>query len=315
MSEAGCKRRGVAVLAWLVFFFTAASQAEDSVYDWDAGALSEVKLSTVRYRLWIPGVALNIRGVLVLIPGTHGDGRRLADNSMWQGIATKHHLAILGCQFSEGEIAPYQDDKNFAVCRSIEKALVKLGELSGHSELSRAPLAFWGHSAGSNLSARFCRFAPRRVIAFASCKGTRGPTRDSRGTDEVLMLFAIGSRDQSMWVKNSERNVRAGLRRGALWTLAFHPSEGHELGGSLKLAAVFIDEVIALRLGVLLKGGAKKTSSGPVRLKQLRREDGWLGNPVTRKIVSFRDYPDKVKEAIWLPNEAVAKAWKDYLGN
>jgi len=299
----------------IVFVFTAISPAESSVYDWDAGALPDVKLKTVRYRIWIPDEVQNVRGVLVLIPGTHGDGRRMISDSMWQDIARKHHFGILGCQFSEGEIAPYQDDKDFVACRSIEKALVKLGEISGHAELSRAPLALWGHSAGSNLSARFCRFAPRRVIAFASCKGTRGPTRDSRGTDEVLMLFAIGERDQPVWVKNSERNVRAGLRRGALWTLALHSSEGHELGGSLKFAATFLEEAFALRLGPLPGKTPVKAVVGPVRLKQLRREEGWLGNPVTRYIAPFSDYPDKIKEAFWLPNEGIARAWKEYLGD
>ena len=303
------------LLAGFVFFLTAVLQAEDSVYDWDAGALPDVKLKTVRYRIWIPDGVTNVRGVLVLIPGTHGDGRRLTEQSMWQDIAKKHHLGILGCQFSEGEIAPYQDDKNFVACRSIEKALVKLGEISSHPELSRAPLAFWGHSAGSNLSARFCRYAPRRVMAFTSCKGTRGPTRDSRGTEEIPMLFAIGSRDQPVWVKNSERNVRAGLRRNALWTLAIHPSEGHGLDASLKLAITFLDDAIGLRIGPLPEKNSVKPASGPVRLKQLRREEGWLGNPITHTIAPFRDYPDKAKEAIWLPNEEIARAWKGYLEN
>ncbi|NOY00092.1 MAG: hypothetical protein GXP30_10220, partial [Verrucomicrobia bacterium] len=190
------KQREIGLLLGLVLFSAGALQAEDSIYDWDVGALPDVKLKVVRYRIWIPDGVRNIRGVLVLIPGTHGDGRRLISDPMWQEVAKKHQLGILGCQFSEGEIAPYQDDKKFATCRSIEKALVKLAELSGHAELSRAPVALWGHSAGSNLSARFCRYAPRRVMAFASCKGTRGPTRDSRGTEEIPMLVAIGARDQ-----------------------------------------------------------------------------------------------------------------------
>ena len=305
----------IAVSIGVLFFSTVASQAEGSVYDWDAGALPDVKLNTVRYRIWIPADAANIRGVLVLIPGTHGDGRSLVSNSMWQDIAAKHHLGILGCQFSEGEIAPYQDDKKFVACRSIEKALLQLGKLSGRPELSRVPLALWGHSAGSNLSARFCRYASRKVIAFASCKGTRGPTRDSRNTEEVPMLFAIGSRDQPVWVKNSERNVRSGLRRGALWTLALHPNEGHELAGSLKLAGAFLGSVIEQRLVPSAGNSTTPGIDSPVRLKQLRREEGWLGNPVTGKITPFRDYPDKVKDAVWLPNETAAQAWQDYLAS
>jgi len=282
-------------------------KAQES-WDWDAGGLPDVKLKTVKYRAWLSPETKQVRGVLVLIPGTHGDGRGLSALPEWRELADKHHFALLGCQFSDGDYAMYQDDKNFSVCRSIEDALKKIATLSKHPEMAGAPLAFWGTSAGSNLSARYCRFNPRRVIAFASSKGTRGPTRDRRGTEEIPMLFCVGAKDNPVWVKNSLRNIQSGISKGAPWTLAFHPGEGHELGGSLKLCRIYLDAVIEKQLG------PAKTGPSKFRMNRLRNDEGWLGDPETLDISKYREFKGNRKHAVYLPDETSARAWKEYLG-
>jgi len=204
----------------------------------------------------------------------------------------------------------YQDDKNFSTCRSIETAVKEIAKLSKRPEMATSLLAFWGTSAGSNLSARFCRFNPRRVIAFASSKGTRGPTRDRRGTEEIPMLFAVGAKDNPIWVKNSLRNIKSGISKGAPWTLALQPNEGHELGGSLILSRIYLDAVIEKQMGA-----AKESGNSKARLKRLRRDDGWLGDPDTKEIAEYREFKSNQKKAIYLPDEIVAKAWKAYLSS
>lgn len=277
------------------------------ILEWDAGGLPEVKLQTVQYRCYLPPDATFVRGVLVLIPGTHGDGRPLVNDRGWRSLAEKHHLAVVGCRFSDGDFALYQDDKKFVTCRSIEEAVRKFAEMSQHPEMARAPLAFWGMSAGSNLSARFCRFNPRRVLCFASSKGTRGPTRDKNGTEEIPMLFAVGAKDNSTWVENSLRNIASGVRKGAPWTLALHPEEGHGIGGSVTLARIYLDSIIQRRLAPPAEAG--KTG----RIKPVRRDDAWLGDPQTLKIFPFRDFPAAPSKGIYLPDEKTAIAWQKYL--
>ncbi len=296
------------LLVWL-FVFQNNISAQDT-WDWDAGEIREVKLKTVKFRVYLSPETKFVRGVIVLIPGTHGDGRGMSALPEWRELADKHHFAVMGCQFSEGDMVLYQDDKNFSTCRSIEAAAKKLAELSRHPEMANAPLAFWGHSAGSNLSARFCRFNPRRVIAFASSKGTRGPTRDKRGTEGIPMLFAVGAKDNPIWVKNSLRNIKSGISKGAPWTLALQPNEGHELGGSLQLCRIYFNAIIARQMGA-----AKESGNEKVRMKRPRRDDAWLGDSETREIAAYREFKSSKKAAAYLPDEIVAKAWKKYLSS
>src|SRR6185503_17554460 len=45
------------------------------------------------FRLWHSGVPGPIRGVVVLTPGSNGDGRGDVDDPVWQSFAREHQLA------------------------------------------------------------------------------------------------------------------------------------------------------------------------------------------------------------------------------
>jgi len=274
-------------------------------FDFDGEALRKVKLDTVRFRGWVPESDTPLRGTLVLIPGRHGDGRGMADNEAWQKLAREVGFAIVACQFSDGEPFPYQTDQSGEVPIAIDKAVETLGELSGRAELVKAPLAFWGTSAGSNVSAMYCLYNPSRVAAFASSKGTFGPGGDNNPRrDDIPMLFAIGQKDKTEWVEGSVGHVEAGIGRRAPWTLALHPTEGHGTGGSVALSQVFLKSAIEVRLG-----GANSRG-----LQRVSRTSGVLANPETMEIFPANQYRGNRSKAVWLPDEAAAEAWKNYMG-
>src|SRR6188472_1821629 len=52
------------------------------------------------FRLWVPADA-RVRAVLVLVPGSNGDGRPQAEDPFWQAFASKHKLAIVACRFTD----------------------------------------------------------------------------------------------------------------------------------------------------------------------------------------------------------------------
>src|SRR5689334_24344825 len=54
-----------------------------------------------QFRLWYPRDAGTLRAVLVLVPGSNGDGRGMADDSTWQSFATRNKLAIVACRFTD----------------------------------------------------------------------------------------------------------------------------------------------------------------------------------------------------------------------
>src|SRR6266550_2169728 len=54
-----------------------------------------------QFRLWLPRDAGTLRAVLVLVPGSNGDGRAMADDSTWRSFATRNKLAIVACRFTD----------------------------------------------------------------------------------------------------------------------------------------------------------------------------------------------------------------------
>src|SRR5216110_3093944 len=54
-----------------------------------------------QFRLWYPRDAGALRAVLVLVPGSNGDGRGMANDSTWQSFATRNKLAIVACRFTD----------------------------------------------------------------------------------------------------------------------------------------------------------------------------------------------------------------------
>lgn len=300
-----------------------------ATHEWSAEPLKDVQINTVAFRGWIPDTTKPLSGALVLIPGRHGDGRGMADDPRWQQLATELDFAILACQFADGERGLYQHDAHGEVAKCLNTAIDHLSELSGKPELKKSPLAFWGLSAGSNVSARYCTLFPERVAAFASSTGTFGPGGQiSAKTQEVPMLFAIGGTDNPEWVKESLTNVERGQGK-APWTLALQKTQGHGTGKSMDVIVPFLLSTVKQRLGSVAPapgttsifkselpsiGASSRPAAGAQRaLKKINLQTGWLGDPETYDASPYAAYKGSKTKAIWLPDEPTALAWQTYL--
>jgi len=291
-----------AVFALLLSLAAASAQPAD----WDAGANISSNLEAAQFRWWAPAEAKTIRGVLVVVPGRNGDARDAVNDPEWQTLAGRQGFAIVGCRLFKPDGA-YQGDPDGATTKTIEKAVAELGKANGHPEAAKAPLAFWGHSAGSNTSERFAYRNPRRTIAVVSIKGTWGPGDATPQKCDIPILCTIGKNDKPDWVETACKNYEEGKQNRALWTLALHPAEGHEAGATKPLALAYLDEVITARLGApsaLLSGAS---------LKKLAVSDGWLGAPQTLEAAAYSNFQGRKREATWLPGPQTAAAWQTYL--
>lgn len=310
----------------LVGIFLTHGLVSAATFDWSAEALKEVKLETVAFRAWTPDIAEPLQGTLVLIPGRHGDGRGMADNSRWQALATSLKFAILACQFTNGDPGLYQGDDKGEVAKAINDAVEHLAKESNQPALAKGPLAFWGTSAGSNVSSRYCVHFPDRVAAFASSKGTWGPSGDvTARTTEIPMFFAIGQNDKPEWVSSSIKNVEKGLKGSTPWTLALSTTEGHQVGASLDVAIPFLESAVKQRLGQaaaagspfktqpLAIGSSSSSGSSAIKLQKITVSNGWLGDPKTFDIAPYAAFKGSKTKAIWLPDEATAQAWQAYV--
>ncbi|MDX2081753.1 MAG: hypothetical protein SFU53_13295 [Terrimicrobiaceae bacterium] len=298
-----------------------------ATFDWSADPLPKVKIETVAFRGWVPDTEKPLAGTLVLIPGRHGDGRGLADQPRWQQLAGDLGFAIIGCQFANGEPYDYQNDGTGEVARAINAAVEKLAEVSGKPELAKAPLAFWGTSAGSNVSMAYCTHFPERVAAVGSSKGTGGPQGATGPKQmEIPMIFAVGGKDKPEWVTGSVENIGRGLGK-APWTLALQANEGHGVDASLDVIIPFLRSAVEQRLGKkpatgsssFFKselpniGSGSRPASAKTTFAKINLRDGWLGDRETFEVATYSDFKGTKAKAIWLPDEATALAWQAYL--
>jgi len=93
--------------------------------------------------------------------------------------------------------------------------------------------------------------------------------------------------------------------KGAPIGFAPDPRTGHECGDSRYLAIPFFDACLAMRLP---DKGSKDQTLKPVDMKS-----AWLAPLLGEEAQPVAAFKGNPKEAVWLPNEAVAKAWMEYV--
>jgi hypothetical protein len=93
--------------------------------------------------------------------------------------------------------------------------------------------------------------------------------------------------------------------KGGLIGFAPDPRTGHECGDSRYLAIPFLDAVMAMRLP---PKGSKDQALRPVDTSK-----AWLAPLMGDTAQPAAAYTGNPNEAVWMPNEAVAKAWMEYV--
>lgn len=304
------RRFSVSQMTHILILMLLGASAFAQTTDWDAGPNPTPDLEAAQFRWWIPEGVQKVRGVLVVISGSNGDSRDAVNDDEWRTLVSKQSFALMGVRlFKAGRGPAYQGDPDGKTSETIIRAVSGLAAASGHPEAANAPLAFWGHSAGSNTAERFALRNPRRTISVTGIKGTWGPGEATPQKCEIPILCTIGKTDNSDWVETSCRNYEQGKLNRAVWTLAFHQREGHEAGGTRPLAVAFLDEVISLRLGA---PGGPASPPSPV-LRKVELTSGWLGDPESLDAAPFRDFQGRKHTATWLPGPQTAAAWQTYL--
>ncbi len=127
------------------------------------------------FRLWLPGDHQALKGILVLVPGSNGDGRDLCLDPVWQGLAKEMHFAVMGCFFTDrpggnSDIEAYADASKGSG-QALLDVLKKFARQTDVKTLGNLPLALWGHSAGGQFNYEFACWKPERVLAFVVNKG------------------------------------------------------------------------------------------------------------------------------------------------
>jgi poly(3-hydroxybutyrate) depolymerase len=258
-----------------------------------------------QFRFWAPPSTGPYRAVLVLVPGSNGDGRSMAQDTVWQAFATKHNLAIIACRFTDKPDNGERAFENYiAVSQgsgdALQTALTHFADWSKHWEVANLPFLMWGMSAGGQFNYEYVAWKPERVVGFVVNKGgVYYSALLSRASRNVPGILFTGGKDLEFRTNTIVGLFNVNRRGGALWALAEEPSAAHVVGRSRDMALAFYEDILPLRLG---QPGAA--------LKPLEAKTGYLGEIKTKAFAPQGDKATPTYPTAWLPTERVAKVWE-----
>lgn len=330
------------VFLFLSLAFAGASFAQQAPYDvfpeadspyfrvrYDASTTPGELTFPVNYTIWIPPGVESLRGVIVhqhgCGEGSCKSGLTAAFDLHWQALAMKHGCALLGPSYEQPQEADCQmwcDPRNGSDA-AFRKSLTDLGAKSGHPELATVPWALWGHSGGGHWAGGMVLLHPERVAAAWLRSGVPlvepnpdRPTIKPHALPEdalgVPIMCNPGTKEgvtvkegrfAKVWPAN-DTFLTAVRSKGGLIGVAIDPLTAHECGNQRYLAIPWLDACLAARL--------PEKNGDP--LKPMPTKDAWLVETFLGKeaVPADQFFGDKAA-SIWLPNEAIAKAWMHYV--
>jgi len=282
----------------------------------------------VNYTIWIPKDVKTLRGVVV---HQHGCGEGSCRSGLtgaydlhWQALAKRHDCALLAPSYEQPEGADCQmwcDPRNGSD-KAFQKCLVDLGAQSGHPELATVPWALWGHSGGGHWCGGMVLLHPERVAAAWLRSGVPLLTQDPNRTTikahalpdaalQVPVMCNPGTKEgvtvkdgrfAGVWPAN-EAFFNAVRGKGGLIGVAVDPLSAHECGNQRYFAIPWLDACLTLRL----------PAAGGESLRALPTDSAWLAAPTGFDAVPAAKFGGDPLKAAWLPNEAVARGWMQYV--
>ncbi len=280
---------------------------------------------TGSYRIWLPSTEPVIRGIIFIGPGDGGDGRITTNNALWQETARVLGFGLIGYSDSS-RMNLTAGDKPALIQTAVQTVLNAAASVTGHPEISNAPLCATGNSRGAFDSCYLARNWPSRVITVTpSCGGEWNNFTMTPDIQKVPVLFMPGSDDgnamtwatlmQTMFSWWRNQNGRAAY--AVNWNVA-HTSAGNQ-GDEAK--SLWMREIVNQRyprpMTPSLKTGALPT------LLDVNDSSAWLGEratfnasnvPVTTRpfayVAPVASYSGTVTNSSWLPSETMARAYR-----
>ena len=248
------------------------------------------------FRLYIPAELKTARAVVVLVPGSNGDGRPMADDEFWRGFAAKEKVALVACRFTDKPHDQGFIEEYVNVSKGSGQALIdavsRFAEQSKHAELATVPFMMWGMSAGGEFNYEFVAWKPERVAAFIVNKGgIYYSSLVSRAARAVPGILFVGEKDLDSRTFTVKGLFAVNRRAGALWALAEEPGLAHVVGSSQDLGARLFSAVLAAPAGAITE---KTGFLGDIRSLAIQPA---AGASVANVLTS------------WFLTEDLAKAW------
>jgi hypothetical protein len=261
------------------------------------------------FRLWVPQGIETIRAVLVLTPGSNGDGRNQVMDPRWEAYAIEHQLALVGVRLRDRQPGIFEDyvDVGRGSGDAFLTAMNNFAREANHPELATAPFLLWGMSAGGEFNYEMALWRPERVVAFVVNKGgIYWHALASPAARAVPGIFFVGGTDLDSRIGTVFGLFALNRRGGAIWSFSVEPCVGHAVGKSQDLAMIFYEEMLAARLD-----GAPQSPDGTPLLHTLTEASGLIGSISDFTIEPAGERVNTSLTTSWLPNERVARGWRE----
>jgi len=287
----------------------------------------------VNYTVWIPPGVKTLRGLIVhqhgCGEGSCKSGQTGAFDLHWQALAKKHGCALMGPSYEQPEKENCQlwcDPRNGSDA-AFQKSLLNLGSQSAHPELATVPWAIWGHSGGGHWAGGMLLLHPERVAAawlrsgvppLKAVEGKPTPYLISDAACQVPVMCNLGTQE-GVTVKDGRfAGVWGGVEtffgelrsKGGLVGMAVDPLTSHECGNQRYLAIPWLDACLSARL----------SNKNGEPLVPMPSKTAWVAplalDPYKVDVpLPASDFDGAMAQSVWLPNEAIAKAWSQYVKN
>ena len=277
----------------------------------------------VAHTLWIPENVKTVRGIIIhqhgCGVGSCRSGETAAYDLHWQALARKWDCALLGPSYKQAKeqnCRLWCDPRNGSGKVLIE-SLATLAKVSGREEIASAPWCIWGHSGGGFWASLMQMSHPERIVAIWFQSGTafgyweKGEIETPSIPDAAMGIPMMANpglkerdhvRFKNAW-NGSLAMFKAYRAKGATIAFTPDPKTGHDTGDSRYLAIPFFDVSLSMRL--------PDKSGDP--LNPVDQSRAWLCDINGGYPVSAANFGGDKNKANWLPNEAYAKAWHEFI--
>ena len=338
-SVARTKIIALAAFAICVFGFVGTIHGAGQYWKGDYPASSDANglQVAVTYTLWIPDGVSRLRAIIVHQHGAgttaSKEGSTAAYDLHWQALAKKWDCALFCSSYhvlnENNDINPGGSELWFDPRRGSEKAFLRslddFAAKSDHPEIQTVPWALWGHSSGGIWADMMSTLHPDRVIGMWLRSGSAAQFRTHpefvqpevpAACYAIPIMLNPGIKEKATFPHNSAGHEKGPWwgnlatfteyrAKGALVGFAPDPRTGHECGDSRYLAIPYLDACLAMRLPD--KGDKNQT------LKPVETSKAWLASLMGDQAQPASEFKGNLNEAVWLPNEAIAKAWMEYV--
>ncbi len=277
-------------------------QFDGTYYDYRAGD------GRAMIKVWVPPSGV-VRGLFVSGHGGHrGDSRAFTRDENMKALAARFGFGLAGLHAFAGQQA-YRSGGE-----TLLRALRAFAAVGKHRELANVPFLAFGSSNGGATAYGLANHAPERTLCFASNVSSQfNPPRPAADVLKVPAIFFVGRFDP---FSANQRGVDAVMEliadaraRGGRWS-AIVENKGHQDGVAFDVYMKFAEQCIVARYPA-----DANPRRGPVQLRELHEDQGYLADPSTwdrdlTTIAPFRAYEGDRARAHWLLNRDMAFVYR-----